>query len=77
MEEGGCEAIGVTIPVLCLCSMNEEHILLNVLLHLLLAVWIVRIPSIVFLTACSVPCVLICYPFHRLFVGNVNYSFPV
>ena len=57
MEEGGCEAIGVTIPVLCLCSMNEEHILLNVLLYLLLAVWIVWILSVVFLTACSVPCI--------------------
>ena len=77
MEEGGCEAIGVTIPVLCLCVRNEERILLNVLPHFLLAVWIVWIVNIVFLTACSVPRVLICYPLHGLFVGNCNYSFPV
>ena len=38
MREGGCEASGVTVSVLCLCSMNEEQILLNALLHLLLAV---------------------------------------
>lgn len=70
MGKEGWEAIGVTILVLCLCVRNEEYVLLNVLIHLLLAVWFVWILSILFLTACSIPLILICFLFHEWFVRN-------
>ena len=77
MEDGRWEAIGVAIPVLCVCVRNEEFFLLNALLYCISTEWSIWNLSTVFLASCSAPGIHICYPFRESFVRNCWYAFPL